>query len=289
MLSFYYGGQWFTRQVDLIGVDAATQSRVSDFSKSLQHPENRREMSFELRDGGYDLQDHQAGPQAAERPQMRTAGWEHRRRVAAARALGPAPSEREPSPANPEGESGERTIPFDPFAARKRAQEADFDMSSQQHTGLVVGIALANFRDQGTERFVLLPGDDVRLTFATAGSRPTAMHQYYTVVDFYECKMSEYDSKFVFVPIEALQRDRQMFDPATGTGMFNTIQVKLKPGAKNIVLTASDGFTAEVTLDALSKCADCMMAFGDGGKIHAAMPGMESNTWVKDVVKIEVK
>jgi hypothetical protein len=31
------------------------------------------------------------------------------------------------------------------------------------------------------------------------------------------------------------------------------------------------------------------MAFGDGGKIHAAMPGMESNTWVKDVIKIEVK
>jgi hypothetical protein len=27
---------------------------------------------------------------------------------------------------------------------------------------------------------------------------------------------------------------------------------------------------------------DCMMAFGDGGKIHAAMPGMESNAWVKD-------
>jgi len=66
-------------------------------------------------------------------------------------------------------------------------------------------------------------------------------------------------------------------------------QVKVKPGAKQIVLTASDGFTAEVTLDALSKCADCMMAFGDGGKIHAAMPGMESNAWVKDIVKIEFK
>jgi tungstate transport system substrate-binding protein len=66
-------------------------------------------------------------------------------------------------------------------------------------------------------------------------------------------------------------------------------QVKLKPDAKSIVLTASDGFTAEVTLDAVNKCADCLMAFGDGGKIHAAMPGMESNTWVKDIVKIEVK
>ena len=66
-------------------------------------------------------------------------------------------------------------------------------------------------------------------------------------------------------------------------------QAKPKADAKSIVFTASDGFTAEVTLDAVNKCADCMMAFGDGGKIHAAMPGMESNTWVKDVIKIEVK
>jgi len=66
-------------------------------------------------------------------------------------------------------------------------------------------------------------------------------------------------------------------------------QAKVKPEAKKIVLIASDGFTAEVALDAVTKCADCLMAFGDGGKIHAAMPGMESNSWVKDVVKIEVK
>jgi len=66
-------------------------------------------------------------------------------------------------------------------------------------------------------------------------------------------------------------------------------QAKPKADAKTMVFIASDGFTAEVALDAVNKCADCMMAFGDGGKIHAAMPGMESNTWVKDVVKIEVK
>lgn len=66
-------------------------------------------------------------------------------------------------------------------------------------------------------------------------------------------------------------------------------QAKVKPDAKKIVLIASDGFTAEVAMDAVAKCTDCMMAFGDGGKIHAAMPGMESNSWVKDVVKIEVK
>jgi lipoprotein-releasing system permease protein len=111
-------------------------------------------------------------------------------------------------------------------------------MTKQQRTGVVLGICLASYReDAGEERFVLLPGDDVQLIFPTAPADPThkteltATSQYYTIVDFYECKMNEYDSKFVFVPIEALQKDRQMIDPATGKGMFNSIQIKLKPGA----------------------------------------------------------
>ena len=85
MLSYRYGDTWITRQVQLIGIDEKTQSRVSDFSKYLQHPENRQEMSFDLRQEGYDTRDHQGGPDAPERPQMAGAGWEHRRRVAEAR------------------------------------------------------------------------------------------------------------------------------------------------------------------------------------------------------------
>jgi hypothetical protein len=66
-------------------------------------------------------------------------------------------------------------------------------------------------------------------------------------------------------------------------------QAQIKPGASKLVLNASDGFTAEIALADVIKCADCMLAFGDGGKIHAAMPGMESNSWVKVVIKIEIK
>ena len=65
---------WIKRQVQLIGIDEATQGQVSDFSKYLQHPENRRpRMSdlFELRDGGYDLRDHQAGPNRRSGREMR--------------------------------------------------------------------------------------------------------------------------------------------------------------------------------------------------------------------------
>ncbi len=79
MLSFHVGGQWVTRQVNFIGVEAETHAQVSDFGRFLQHPANREQLSFELRPGGYDMYDHQAGPDAHKRSQMQYAGWEHRR------------------------------------------------------------------------------------------------------------------------------------------------------------------------------------------------------------------
>ena len=59
--------------------------------------------------------------------------------------------------------------------------------------------------------------------------------------------------------------------------------------AAKLVLTSSDGFSAELTIADARKCADCLIAFADGGKLNAAMPGMASNLWARDLVKIEVK
>jgi len=105
-----------------------------------------------------------------------------------------------------------------------------------------------------------------------------------------ELKLTMSDLKGMDVVKLEVEHPKKGKTPYEGVRL-NTLlgQVKVKPEAKKIVLTASDGFTAEVTLDVVSKCADCLMAFGDGGKIHAAMPGMESNAWVKDVIKIEVE
>ena len=75
------------------------------------------------------------------------------------------------------------------------------------------------------------PGDDVQVTYASAGSHPKALSDQFTVVDFYESKMSEYDSGFAFVPLRKLQESRGMIDAATGTDAVTTIQLKLKPGS----------------------------------------------------------
>jgi lipoprotein-releasing system permease protein len=56
------------------------------------------------------------------------------------------------------------------------------------------------------------------------------------VVDFYESKMSEYDSSFVFVPIRKLQELRGMIDPTTQVGNVTSIQIKLKPGVDGNVV-----------------------------------------------------
>jgi lipoprotein-releasing system permease protein len=230
ILNYSWRGAWVTRQVELIGIDERTQGQVSDFSLYLQHPENRREMSFDLRESGYDLHDHQAGAEAHERTQMADAGWQRRRQWArelkfqeslpngAAAPRPPAAAGDPPGPAD------------DPFRNHQPMVNC-FDPAKDQHTGAVLGIAMASGRTpKGDDWFRLLPGDDVKLTFPTVGQPPKAASDNFTVVDFYESKMAEYDAKFVFVPIRKLQELRGMINPTTGVGMVNAIQIRLKPG-----------------------------------------------------------
>ncbi len=219
MLSFQVRGQWVTRQVSMIGVDEKSHAQVSDFGRYLQHPENRQQLSFDLRNQGYDTRDHQAGPDSPLRQQMENAGWRHRKMHAAA-------PQRVPLPAAPAAADTAPGAPADPFAAR--GEEEKFDPAKEQHTGTVLGIALASFRDHsGTDRFLLLPGDDIKVTLPTAGTPPKAVSDTFTIVDFYESKMSEYDAGFVFVPMQKLQQMRGMIDPSTGIGNVSSIQIKL--------------------------------------------------------------
>jgi len=312
MLNFRYNGGWITRQVQLIGIDPETQGKVSDFSDYLQHPDNREAMSFQLHENGYDTGGEVEGLGSPRRPQMKDAGWEHRRRMAQldrferrlglrqeanpdeqaesgqtsagpwdGRKQGPGESTGQSShnagsrvmrvevsprfldeavadngrsvdsPAGPatdqairltsgeesaatdQGDSPATSAPSDPFAQRDQAagRTYEFDPATEQHTGTVLGIALSAVRlPDGDDGMLVLPGDDVKLTFPNAGTPPKAITDTFTIVDFYESKMSEYDASFVFVPIGVLQDLRGMLDPATGVRMVSSIQMKLKPG-----------------------------------------------------------
>jgi len=249
MLAFQVQGQWMTRQISFIGVDEKTHSQVSDFSHFLQHPQNRQQLSFLLREGGYDTIDHQAGPEAKPRDRMEWAGWgyrrahaEHQKQIERRAAADREEIERRRAElARAEqaerGETGdeqtpeavaENKRPFNRFPAAEVEQGSTFDPAVEQSTGIVLGIALGSYRYRdGSDRFYVLPGDDVKITVPTAGSPPKAASETFTVVDFYESKMNEYDSNFVFVPMEKLQQMRGMIDPQTGIGNVTSIQIKL--------------------------------------------------------------
>ncbi len=264
MLSFQVRSQWITRQVMFIGIDASTHAAVSDFGDFLQHPRNRQQLSFDLRDGGYDTQIEAGGNNVPLRPALENAGWPHRRdrveqekiwREQQARLGGPvrpldqqvdavlaatedqaavadAAAAEETTAAFVADDGAAGASPIDPFKAARPDEGHTMDPSTEQFTGIVPGIGLASFRDRvGVDRFLILPGDDVKVTFPTAGTPPKAVSNTFTVVDFYESKMSEYDSNFVFVPLEDLQRMRGMIEPETGIGSVNSIQIKLAEGA----------------------------------------------------------
>jgi lipoprotein-releasing system permease protein len=94
-------------------------------------------------------------------------------------------------------------------------------------TGAIVGHAIAHYRKprakegEPKEVRVLEPGDDVILT-TLSGARLSPVYYRYTVCDYFRSEMSEYDSNYVFVPLEHLQQLRTMQDRVT------SIQIRLK-------------------------------------------------------------
>jgi len=218
MLGFQIGEEYFNKPISLIGVDEATYASVSDFGQFLQHSDNRQKLDFQLKQNGYDTVNHEAAgaDHPIERPQLGAAGWAWRRQKAKFRRTAVAP---------------EGSLDKNPFAAIE-PQGEDFDPATEQHAGCVLGIALCSYRNlDGTEGFLAIPGDDVDVIFPNAGKPPKGLSAKFTIVDFYESKMNEYDSSFVFVPIRDLQSLRGTIDPTTGVAKFNSIQIRLKPGA----------------------------------------------------------
>lgn len=62
-----------------------------------------------------------------------------------------------------------------------------------------------------------------------------------------------------------------------------------KDSAKTLVIKASDGYLAEVPLDKVKTCADCMVAFDKDGTLKAVMPGFDSGNWVKQLASLSLK
>ena len=256
MLSFQLHGEWNTRPVQLVGIPRDAMQYASKFRQYLQHPKHREQFRFELQESGYDVRDHHGGEEAALRVRMEMAGMVHRRNMIEYRRqweqrLAAQDSPQGELPAKKGGNAASEDAvadpfaaqvsnPFDmadraadPFAARNDDTQAD---PAAPLTGCVLGIGLASYRHNGAEHFLVLPGDDIQLTFPTAGTPPKAVSDSFTVVDLYESKMTEYDSSFIFVPLDKLQELRGMFDRESGTTFVTSIQIKLKDDSRGSIV-----------------------------------------------------
>ena len=127
-----------------------------------------------------------------------------------------------------------------------------FDPAVSQHDGIVLGIGVGSSRYRSADGevediYFVRPGDDITVTFPTSGSPPTAVNSKFTVVDFYESKMSDYDMTFAFMSLEKLQQLRGMIDPSSKIGAVSSIQLRLRKGAD--LNAARDSLRAAFPMD----------------------------------------
>jgi hypothetical protein len=74
--------------------------------------------------------------------------------------------------------------------------------------------------------------------------------------------------------------------------LFNSLLdlAGIKDGAAKLVFTASDGYQAEVNLSDVRDCPKSLLAFMETpGSYMVVLPDLETSSWVKNVVEIEVK
>ena len=260
MMTFHHHGSAHTQQINLIGIDQKTYASVSDFSKYLIHPDNRSQLDFNLKQSGY----------APEREALQPSGWEYRNRVEQLKKDRQSELDRyrqlqEKISEDQRHQLSNELIDSDPVSStvsrpslpaienetdalqtmlagpslspvHSGGQGRVFDPSKEQRTGIVLGIGIGSVRGRDPagkvkDYFFIRPGDDVSVAFPNAGTPPRAIDEMFTVVDFYESKMSEYDATFAFVPIESLQRARGMIDPMSKVGAVTSIQIKLNKGS----------------------------------------------------------
>jgi hypothetical protein len=106
-----------------------------------------------------------------------------------------------------------------------------------------------------------------------------------------ELALSEADLRAMEVVDIQAEHPKKGMQDYTGVRLSTLMALaQVKPEAATLVITASDGFSAEIDVPTLTACTDCMLAFMDTPEsFTAVMPGQSSKLWVKDVISLEFK
>ena len=84
------------------------------------------------------------------------------------------------------------------------------------------------------------------------------------------------------------KKGKQNFEGASLNALLDLAGIK--SGATKLIATAADGYTSEISLEDVRNCPNSLIAFGDTKESFTlVMPDLQTNTWVKDLVKLEIK
>jgi lipoprotein-releasing system permease protein len=112
-------------------------------------------------------------------------------------------------------------LPLEPLDLSQPPPPMLPDSKIKEPRGAIIGNLLACYRDGNEDHYFIEPGDQVILT-TVSGQRLAPVYDSFVVVDYFKSEMSEYDSNYVFVPLDYLQHLRTMPDRVT------SIQIRLK-------------------------------------------------------------
>ena len=187
MLQFNFREVPFTRPVRIIGIEPEGRKAVGGFAEHLVNPKNHEKPTFNLDENARERFIIRRASRGIDFPGPRE-----------------APNLNEPPPPDPPPSK-----PHEP-------------------QGVILGSAIAHYRDRNAPADLpnkdvrtLEPGDEVVIT-TVSGAKMSPVFDRFVVSDYFKSEMSEYDSNYVFMPIEHLQKLRTMEDRVT------SIQIKLK-------------------------------------------------------------
>ncbi len=205
-IQFSYRGRNIVKPVKVMGVDPAKQVKVGNFREYITgQKENPGLPTFEL------------SAQALQR-------FEQQRDFHAPPRL---PKAEAPSTGGDFLGSGPQ--PTDPVAPLPAIPLPDLPaVEAPKPIGVIVGHSLAHwqYKDPNTglpEEIPALEIGDTIMLATLSGDEMRPVWSTYVVADYFKSEMSEYDSQFVYLPLEEIQRLRHMGNRATN------MQIKLKP------------------------------------------------------------
>jgi lipoprotein-releasing system permease protein len=202
LMKFRVGGQSFTRDVQIIGVDPLQRARTGDFAEFLFT--------------GRKIPDKTTGKRQEEPISPPSFAVSDELKLAATPYGQALKSIAKDDP--------NRDDPFEQ-EIRKQIQQ---DVPDQ---GAILGWAIATHHIAGSEddQFIIPPGTRIGLGFPMSGYHREIGTDSLTVVGYFKSGMSEYDSRHVYVPLAELQKARGLIDEQ-GRGAVNAIQIKVKAG-----------------------------------------------------------